>query len=379
MAYDFKGTELSVSYEGYRRVDRYRTVPKGVGVAPYLALKSRRGISSGSSSYITSQFNTATSWVQAVCVRSQDPVRDMLNTAAERLKTDVYEAMQLASSIIEGRETGKMLRGRSVKTGRTAVMAVQNAVETVAKRATTLRIAYQQLRTGRIDRMLRTLGIKPHTLTGRAKYLQSLNRRSLQFRREAKNVGNNWLEYHFGWKPLVQDIFNAVQTLTGEIGWGKFTARVRNTVAFSTKPLTYWDSTLQGFVAVKTGARILLENPNAFLRERAGLNNPVSWLWEAVPFSFLVDWFGNINQVLSAMTDYTGLTVSDPYHTIIAVARSSDTLVWPADPIHAEFTAMQMMRYLGLPNVTLRFSLPRGLSVTRGATAIALLLQALKT
>lgn len=379
MAYVSKGTELRVNHEVYVRVDRYATVPKGVGVAPYLALKTRRGITTGSSSYITTQFNTSSSWVQAISIGSQEPCRGLLNQVAGRLREDVYEQMQLASNIIEGRETGKMFRDRSRKTGRSAVMAVHNAVETVARRATSLRIAYQQLRSGRLDRMLNTLGVKRASLKGRAKYLATLNRKSRNFRRETKDVGNTWLEYHFGWKPLIQDIFNAVQTLTGKIGWGKFSASVSNRVVESTFPLYYWSSSLIGRVVVKTGARFTLVNPNAFLRERAGLNNPASWLWEAIPFSFLVDWVTNVSQCLSAMTDYTGLSIDDPYTTVFAVASSRDVLESPASPVDAQFDSFQIRRSVGLVDPTLRLSLPRGLSVSRGATAIALLLQTLKT
>lgn len=376
MAYVFKGTELSTSSEEYRRVDRYATVPKGVGSAPYLALKTRRGITTGSSSYITPQFNTAHSWVQSVSVG--ETYRSASNTAYSRLKESVYESMQLASNIIEGRETGGMFRSRSSKTLRSAVMTVHSAVETVAKRATTLRVAYQQLRSGRIDRMMRTLGIKPQSLTGRAKYLAGLNRKSKNFRREAKDVGNTWLEYHFGWEPLVQDIYNSVDTLTGTIGEGKHTGRARFKVTTIDKPLDYWISNLQGRMFVKMGARFTLVNPNAFLREQAGLTNPASWLWEAIPFSFLVDWVSNVSQCLSAMTDYTGLSISDPYTTVIAVASSRDTLVSPASPVDAFFTSVRMARSYGLDGPSLKLSLPRGLSVTRGATAIALLLQTLK-
>lgn len=281
--------------------------------------------------------------------------------------------MQIASNIVEGRETGRMLKGRARKSVTGIVRTLQVSIDTIVRSANTLRTAYRQLRRGAYLPFLRTLGLSPES-----KRVQHLRRNWMEkkssFRRNAKNVADHWLEYHFGWKPLFQDIYNATRLLTGEIS-EKHTEKATARVNLQQKPLSYWIASVLGRVTVKTGARFILVNPNAFLREQAGLNNPASWLWEAIPFSFLLDWLGNINQCLSAMTDYTGLRYEDPYVTVLAFAESRDTLISPADPVDAKFVAIQMRRTLGLHGPTLRLSLPRGLSVSRGATAMSLLVQ----
>jgi hypothetical protein len=56
---------------------------------------------------------------------------------------------------------------------------------------------------------------------------------------------------------------------------------------------------------------------NAFISnlDTAGVINPLSIAWELSPYSFVVDWFIPVGNVLSALSDTIGLELQDGYQS----------------------------------------------------------------
>jgi hypothetical protein len=129
----------------------------------------------------------------------------------------------------------------------------------------------------------------------------------------------------------------------------------------------------------RIGATVILNNPNRFFNEKFGLSNYASIAWELVPASFLADWLGNVNNMLDSLTDFDGLTLWNGYHTWYAICTDCimdhNVIVDPFTQLRCEYSnvAMEMERKTGIPGPTLLFKVPERLSVTRAATAIALL------
>lgn len=358
-----KGTSISSTSLFYKRVDRYATLPKGREPAPYLTLQSVVESREGPGNYYSSLNNSSVAVVQSV-LSSGHPVRtECTNKAYERLKGKVYDSMQLASNVIEGRETLKMLRGvKKREIG--GLKVVSNAVNTLVRSAATFRNAFKALRSGKFKSFRKILGVK-----AKGKH------KDLTWSRP-RDASGLWLEYHFGWKPLVQDIYNASRILTGTIGHGLYrgSAMVTGSLKDNSNPFFPTDGSWVCKVAMR--AAFTLVNPNAFLREQAGLNNPAAWAWEALTMSFLVDWFTNISQCLNAMSDFTGLAVKHASTSFHCAARSVNSNLPPVATYEkVTARAVEFFRSIGLAGPTLRMSLPNGLSVTRGATAISLVVQ----
>lgn len=59
---------------------------------------------------------------------------------------------------------------------------------------------------------------------------------------------------------------------------------------------------------VSRSATVEISNPNGWLRERAGLNNPAAVAWDLVPWSFVVNMFVNTGQLVNSITDFVGLS-----------------------------------------------------------------------
>ncbi|DAD50150.1 TPA_asm: maturation protein [ssRNA phage Gephyllon.4_4] len=133
-----------------------------------------------------------------------------------------------------------------------------------------------------------------------------------------RSLANNWLEYSFGWKPLIEDIYNALDHLQNPIkstrpkGSGRSTHSV--TVTSGSIASGFWSiQSAFGVRYAKCGCEVTINNYNLFLLNKLGLANPVAVAWELIPFSFVVDWFVTVGEFLNSGTDFLGLTVTNPW------------------------------------------------------------------
>lgn len=215
---------------------------------------------------------------------------------------------------------------------------------------------------------------------GDFKKLNKLFKAPKGFRAKAKGGANMWLEYHFGWSPLVQDIYNAVQVLSAVPPSQKVRGRGRSSepILVRNAPIgatTYIQEDLTYSCRVECGAEMFTSNPNTALANQMGFINPAAVAWELVPFSFLVDWFLPVGDFLNSFTDLLGHSVHYPYTT---TKRSAIGLYRYADGRFITDTwlsAANLGRVLGLPSYKLRTTPFKGLSLSRGATAISLVIQ----
>lgn len=265
------------------------------------------------------------------------------NRAYSQLKESLGEQQQWANNFLEYRKT----------------------VDSIADRASQLYRFTVALRRGRFGDALAYLGL--HDFKYNSKKLEKI-----------KNFGDLWLEFHFGWEPLVKDIGLGVETLTSfDPGsrWLRARASARDRDLTRSPPASF--DSLSWETHVLYGAMVRFENPNHALADRLGFVNPLSIAWENVPFSFVVDWFVNVGDCLAAFTDFSGTTLLHKWNTskVIGVRKSQ---LW----FHAgwlDTTYVRTVRTAGvIPGPVLAVKPFKGLSVTRAATAIALLLKGLK-
>lgn len=124
-----------------------------------------------------------------------------------------------------------------------------------------------------------------------------------------KAPANRWLEYQYGWKPLMGSIHDLGGRLQGQLKYplilsAKSTARFDHSVQRKDQGYDF-SAEESGSVTTRYWARVT-NNLSAQV-EAAGLINPASIAWELVPFSFVVDWFVPVGNVLDAMTATMGL------------------------------------------------------------------------
>ena len=268
--------------------------------------------------------------------------------------------------------------------GDTASMGVsvaegREAINGIVERATRLGKAYKSLRRGRFKEFLRQLAARPkerhkHTNWTRPKDASAL-----------------WLEYWLAWAPLVGDIFNSTKVLTEPNLIPPTIVSVRSSCELPSETLYkgvgYRRDIVRGAgrVSVGLGCKAQVTNPNAYLAARLGLTQFYQIAWAVVPFSFIVDWFANIGQILASMSfKNCGLILTDTWISSNARytgdreynSRSSDSSEqnekWKQSYVHVRRS--RRVRTPGtFPRPPLVVKLPDGLSPSRGATAISLL------
>lgn len=142
-----------------------------------------------------------------------------------------------------------------------------------------------------------------------AKMVKSLSRAVNYFRRiNPRNWSSNWLEYQYGWKPLLSSVYSAASEIMKPARTGYITLQGRGSVTHNDR-LTH-----AGFYGVpgvehrslsersEYNVRFEIEKPSVLQQ----INNyttldPLLVAWELVPYSFVVDWFYNLGGYLQNM------------------------------------------------------------------------------
>lgn len=235
--------------------------------------------------------------------------------------------------------------------------------------------AAREVKALRFARAARTLGLpyREFTVTkrhrvgskGKYRYIKTKRRMSEWDNRRAvvKTAASGWLMWSYGVKPLMDDIYNGVDVLQRPNPRERVRGSGRSSAVISGSGNRISSKNTTRFIA-----DVRVVNPNLWTANQLGLINPVSWGLEAIPLSFVVDWFSNLSQVVSQLTDYTGLSLDNPLkivttldHEVIsgASARSKSRLTYT--------------RTIEKPSAKLQFAYER-FHWQRGLNAISLLI-----
>lgn len=155
--------------------------------------------------------------------------------------------------------------------------------------------------------------------TGVSAYLAQLRKFRRRFRYKwdfDKYAGGLWLEYQFGWKPLVRDIEDGVKALNREFlgkrklvrvsASGKTESAVLSPPSLQNQGSISWHvntvNLLSCIVVYKGAVYCKVGNTSSASLENWGLSTKdfVPTVWELIPYSFIVDYFTNIGDILSA-------------------------------------------------------------------------------
>lgn len=263
----------------------------------------------------------------------------------------------------------------------------KDSIAMIVKRSTQLLKFSNALRKFRFEDAAKALGMN---LTSRSdtRSNSKLNRRSRSRRswrgpdgrplKLTKDFGGNFLEFHLGWQPLVGDIGNAINVLQKGIPPVIVKGRGSSKRTTVSRPNS-WESTKTNVeTRVMLIANVAVTNPNLWLANSLGFVNPASVAWALVPFSFVIDWFVNIGDILGQCTDFLGLSLEYPATTRLDSLSYTYGRTDVYHPGGYTYNAISMSRSLGISYPKLQIRPFSGLSSWRGATAVALLVGFLK-
>lgn len=223
-----------------------------------------------------------------------------------------------------------------------------------------------------------------------------------------KSVASNWLEFQYGWKPLLNDIDYLIKDhfktfKDPSLRFARSSARRLSTTESDIMgplrvSLASVDPYKVGILVRTTETRVAygisfkLSDPDKQFRAQTGLTSPVSLAWELLPFSFVVDWLYPIGPYLESLSAFEGLEFKGGYKTTFV--REHLSVLINHDGVHGVAPQTVHVRELGastrvsvhLERVKLT-SFPRPMaprfknpfSVGHVANALALAFSAFKT
>lgn len=269
--------------------------------------------------------------------------------------TDLF--VSHTAGVARNRLTNKLIRSRAALG--VSIASANQAYNMISTRAMQLYYAYKSLKQGRFKRFLAHLGLNPRKY-GRPK------------KSALKDTAGTWLEYTFGWAPLVGDIYSAVDVIQGRYSvershgtCSQKESRYRKTV--TAEHLVY------RHVRVVCTSHIKVVNPSLGLANQLGLVNPFQVAWDLVPFSFVVDWFVKVNKFIGQSTDMLGYD----YDTPITTTTVKGVYVYSgtgSNKTASSSSGEHRQRVLGIPSPPLwpQVTLP-GKSLWLAATSTSLL------
>lgn len=313
---------------------------------------------------------------------------------------------KVISKVIEQLKLGQAQTGVALAEAGKTASHVAHTAERIAK-------AIMALRKGRLGDFTSALGVTASRrqtnrfYTGLRKHFgrsgegfrfdkRFKSSREYQESRYRDFMAQTWLEYTYGWKPLLQDTYDHAKAFakifidhSGAWRVAKARGQTFKHTFKAPAPGQYqvrYEIVSQVWREIGVTYRIptgVVDPVNVF-----GLNNPLTVAWEVVPFSFVVDWFIPIGNALEALTAYSGLqfltgwkssrgyfqnqgSVTNSGKTASSGAVTYTCLTATQRPYYAEFAQKRELLgtfpEFGMP----RFKDPR--SFSHAASAIALL------
>lgn len=198
---------------------------------------------------------------------------------------------------------------------------------------------------------------------------RQIRRDLYQARRRSKKRGakvefeNLWLEYRYGWLPLLGSINSACELLSSPrkapdflSGFGKGTYAGWTTDMANHSAMKFY-VTADLHVIIK--GRLNVSNPDLHRLNQYGLLNPALVAWELVPFSFVIDWFVKVGDYLGSLSDWAGMSFNDlsvTYHasgTTLAKSKGNNPAYYgPVDTLILTSTGLRKNRELtGTPPI----------------------------
>lgn len=154
--------------------------------------------------------------------------------------------------------------------------------------------------------------VKRGNFKGATKYFRPADRKgNRKGKFSSKDAAGRWLELQYGWQPIINDIAGAYayimenheKLMTYSVS-ANFKEAVPKHTIFSSRNGDLLEA--EGSRGFRTKVHYLIDLPALRESSRLGLLNPLQVGWDLIPFSFVVDWFVPVANMLEALDATVG-------------------------------------------------------------------------
>lgn len=202
-------------------------------------------------------------------------------------------------------------------------------------------------------------------------------------RREAKSLASLILEMRFQWIPLVKDMYTTMELLGKPCNSGRISATATGTYKFRAFSTGDWSvrADFLGNIRCRMIADVEISNPNLYTMNQLGIVNPAVLAHDRIPWFHIVDWWVNFGQMAASLTDTYGLSLSNAT-TSVKIENAGNwgyyrPMYNPPLVDYYRYETQQLNRQLGIDGPKIAIKPFQGLSLIRGVTAIAHVVQLL--
>lgn len=148
-------------------------------------------------------------------------------------------------------------------------------------------------------------------------------------------LSHHWLEWEFGWRPLLKDIRDGAELLAESIATYKephgvisASARARNVeiTRNGSGPAIQVKTKFTGHFGCSLKAKYRLDDERRYALSKTGISNPMLLSWELLPYSFVVDWFLPVGNYLSSLTAQDGFVIYDAHMSVLEKGTTVKTV-----------------------------------------------------
>lgn len=205
-----------------------------------------------------------------------------------------------------------------------------------------------------------------------------------------QTFANLWLEYQYGWRPLLGDIYGACEEIANTYYAPKM-LRVSATARETIEQKNYLYTGVSHeqcdrIVRNHSHVVFMFQEPTEWTNvlSRTGLSNPAHLAWELLPYSFVVDWLVPVGDYLSNLDATVGLNFKkgstmtrqtiDFTSRMVPHVTGYSTLTYSGSVVTRRRDSKSRSVYTSVPNVPLPVVSP-SLGTERFLSALSLLTQ----
>lgn len=148
--------------------------------------------------------------------------------------------------------------------------------------------------------------------------------------RNGRRTARRWLEYQYGWLPLLSDIHGGCEALAKEIQGGKMIMLSLSDRQKATLPITYvlGGGSTKSTIKRRVTCRYVIRDKSLKTLSEIGITNPLLLGWELMPWSFVIDWLLPVGDYLSALDALAGVEDLVVQRNYRLTFHSSQTLTY---------------------------------------------------